>query len=129
MIITKFALRRPVTTLMFFFCFVLTGGTATKLLPLEYFPEIIFPGIFIQIPYPNSTAEEIERLITRPAEEVLSTMTGIERMSSTTSDNSAQIQIQFDWSQQAKIKGVEAREKLDAVRHPNNSRFVTLSKT
>ncbi len=114
--ITKFALRRPITTLMFFFCFVLTGGVATKLLPLEFFPEIIFPGIFIQIPYPNSTAEEIERLITRPAEEVLSTMSGIERLSSTTTDNAAQIQIQFNWSNQAKIKGVEAREKLDAIR-------------
>ena len=116
MYITKFALRRPVTTLMFFFCFVITGGTATKLLPLEFFPEVIFPGIFIQIPYPNSSAEEIERLITRPAEEVLSTMSGIERLNSTTRDNSAQIFIQFDWDQQAKIKGVEAREKLDAIR-------------
>ena len=116
MFITKFALKRPVTTLMFFFCFVVAGGTATKLLPLEYFPEVIFPGIFIQIPYPNSTAEEIERLITRPAEEVLSTMSGIQRLSSTTTDNSAQIQVIFGWSSQAKIKGVEAREKLDAIR-------------
>ena len=61
--ITKFALRRPVTTLMLFFCFVLTGGSATRMLPLERFPEIVFPGIFIQVPYPNSTAEEIERLM------------------------------------------------------------------
>ncbi|RLA05216.1 MAG: AcrB/AcrD/AcrF family protein [Gammaproteobacteria bacterium] len=116
MVITKFALKRPVTTLMFFFCFVVAGGSATKLLPLEYFPEVIFPGIFIQIPYPNSTAEEIERLITRPAEEVLSTMSGIKRLSSTTTDDFAQIQVLFDWSSQAKIKGVEAREKLDAIR-------------
>ncbi len=117
MVITKFALRRPVTTLMFFFCFVLTGGTATRLLPLEFFPEVIFPGIFIQIPYPNASAEEIERLITRPAEEVLSTMSGIQRLNSYTSDSSVQIQIMFDWSEQAKIKGVEAREKLDAIRN------------
>ena len=116
MFITKFALKRPVTTLMFFFCFVIGGGTATKLLPLEYFPEVIFPGIFIQIPYPNSSAEEIERLITRPAEEVLSTMSGINRLMSTTTNNSAQINIFFGWSNQAKIKGVEAREKLDAIR-------------
>ena len=116
MFITKFALKRPVTTLMFFFCFVIGGGTATKLLPLEYFPEVIFPGVFIQIPYPNSSAEEIERLITRPAEEVLSTMSGINRLMSTTTNNSAQINIFFGWSSQAKIKGVEAREKLDAIR-------------
>jgi HAE1 family hydrophobic/amphiphilic exporter-1 len=114
--ITKFALRRPVTTLMFFFCFVIAGGTATKFLPLEFFPEVVFPGVFIQIPYPNSTAEEIERLITRPVEEVLSTMSGITRLRSTSSDNNAQIQVFFDWSAQAKIKGVEAREKIDAIR-------------
>ncbi|MBT8450242.1 MAG: efflux RND transporter permease subunit, partial [Gammaproteobacteria bacterium] len=116
MFITRFALKRPITTLMFFFCFVIMGGSATRLLPLEYFPEVIFPGIFIQIPYQNSTAEEIERLITRPAEEVLSTMSGIDRMSSTTTDNSAQIQIFFGWDAPAKLKGVEAREKLDAIR-------------
>ncbi len=114
--ITEFALKRPITTLMFFFCFVITGSAATRLLPLEYFPEVIFPGIFIQIPYPNSSAEEIERLITRPVEEVVSTMSGIERLSSTTSDNNAQVFIRFDWDQQAKVKGVEAREKLDAIR-------------
>ncbi|PCJ48268.1 MAG: acriflavin resistance protein [Gammaproteobacteria bacterium] len=114
--ITKFALRRPVTTLMFFLCFVIAGGTATKFLPLEFFPEVVFPGIFIQIPYPNSTAEEVERLITRPVEEVLSTMSGIESLRSTSSDDNAQIQVFFDWSAQAKIKGVEAREKIDAIR-------------
>ena len=115
--ITQFALKRPITTLMFFFCFVITGSAATRLLPLEYFPEVIFPGIFVQIPYPNSTAEEIERLITRPVEEVVSTMSGIERLSSFTSDNNSQVFIRFDWDQQAKIKGVEAREKLDAIRN------------
>jgi len=115
--ITKFALKRPITTLMFFFCFVLMGGSATRLLPLEYFPEVVFPGIFIQIPYPNSSAEEIERLITRPVEEVVSTMSGIQLLSSTTSDNNAQVFIRFGWDQQAKIKGVEAREKLDAIRN------------
>jgi HAE1 family hydrophobic/amphiphilic exporter-1 len=117
MFITKFALQRPVTTLMFFFCFVLMGGSATRMLPLERFPEIVFPGIFIQVPYPNSTAEEIERLITRPIEEVVSTMSGIDRLSSFTNDNNATVVIRFDWDQQAKIKGVEAREKIDAIRN------------
>ncbi|NVJ60492.1 MAG: efflux RND transporter permease subunit [Gammaproteobacteria bacterium] len=114
--LTKLAMRRPVTTMMFFLCFLVTGAMTSKLLPLEYFPAISFPGIFIQVPYPNSSAEEIEETITRPMEEVLATMSSIKTLYSTTTDNNAQIFLQFDWEQNARIKGVEAREKIDAIR-------------
>ncbi len=114
--ITQLALKKPVTTLMFFLCCIVTGLLSSRLLPLEYFPSVNFPGIFIQIPYPNSTADEIEKTITRPVEEVLATMSSIQQLYSTTTDNSAQVFLQFDWSQNARIKGVEAREKIDAIR-------------
>ncbi len=114
--LTQLALKRPVTTLMFFVCFLITGALTSKLLPLEYFPAINFPGIFIQVPYANSSAEEIEETITRPMEEVLATMSSIQTLYSTTTDNNAQIFLQFDWDQNARIKGVEAREKIDAIR-------------
>ena len=115
--ITDFSLRRPVTTVMIFFSMVLLGITASRFLPLEYFPEVQFPGIFIQIPYTDSNAEEIEREITRPVEEVLATMSGIQRMRSNTDDQSATIILFFGWDQNAKLKGIEAREKIDAIRH------------
>ncbi len=114
--LTGFALKRPVTTLMVFVSFIVTGAIASRMLPLEYFPEVQFPGIFIQIPYPNATADEIERLITRPAEEVLATMSGIKAMNSETTDNAATIFIRFDWDKEVKLMGMEAREKLDAIR-------------
>ena len=95
---TQIALKRPVTTFMLFLCFLVTGALSSKLLPLEYLPSVNFPGIFIDIPYPNSTAEEIERRITRPAEEVLATMSGVKLMNSTSTDNAAQIFLQFDWN-------------------------------
>ncbi len=115
--LTSFALKRPVTTFMLFICFLLTGGIASRLLPLEYFPSINFPGIFINIPYPNSSAEEIEQSITRPVEEVLATMSSVQNMWSQTTDNNVQVFLQFDWDQNARIKGVEAREKIDAIRN------------
>ena len=66
----------------------LVGLIAARLLPLEKFPDIEFPGIFIQIPYDGSSPEEIERLITRPVEEALATLSGVERMSSTSTETS-----------------------------------------
>ena len=114
---TEIALRRPVTTVVVFVALALVGLIASRLLPLEKFPDIEFPGIFIQIPYAGSSPEEIERLITRPVEEALATLSGVERMFSTSTENDAQIFLQFDWDQNMGAKGIEARSKVDGIRH------------
>ena len=114
---TEIALRRPITTFVVFVALALVGLIASRLLPLEQFPDIEFPGIFIQIPYEGSTPEEIERLITRPVEEALATLSGVERMFSTSTENQSQIFLQFDWDQNMGAKGIEARSKVDSIRH------------
>jgi hydrophobic/amphiphilic exporter-1 (mainly G- bacteria), HAE1 family len=114
--LTALSLRRPVTVAMFFVCMTVIGLLGGNRLPLEFLPDIEFPGIFIQIPYRNSTPEEVERRITRPVEEALATLPGIQRMNSESSDAGAGIFILFDWGEDLAIKGVEARDKIDAVR-------------
>jgi HAE1 family hydrophobic/amphiphilic exporter-1 len=114
---TEFALRRPVTTVVTFVALALVGLIASRLLPLEKFPDIEFPGIFIQIPYPGSTPEEVERLITRPVEEALATLSGVERMFSSSDEGQAQVFLQFGWDQSMGAKGIEARAKVDSIRH------------
>ena len=94
---TEIALRRPVTTVVVFVALATIGLIASRLLPLEKFPDIEFPGIFVQIPYPGSTPEEVERLITRPVEEALATLSGVERMRSSSGEGQSQIVLQFDW--------------------------------
>jgi HAE1 family hydrophobic/amphiphilic exporter-1 len=115
--LTSTSLRRPVTTLMIFACFIVIGVISGKLLPLEYFPDMEFPGIWINIPYPGSTPEEVERQITRPVEEVLATISGIKRMETTSSESGANIQLRFDWGENTAIKALEVREKIDGIRH------------
>ena len=114
---TEFALGRPVTTVVTFVALALVGLIASRLLPLEKFPDIEFPGIFIQIPYAGSTPEEVERLITRPVEEALATLSGVEQMFSTSDEGQAQIFLQFGWDQSMGAKGIEARAKVDSIRH------------
>ena len=114
---TEVALHRPVTTVVVFVALALVGLIASRLLPLEKFPDIEFPGIFVQIPYDGSTPEEIERLITRPVEEALATLSGVERMFSSSTENDAQIFLQFGWDQSMGAKGIEARAKVDGIRH------------
>jgi len=113
---TEIAIRRPVTTVVIFVALSLIGLLASRLLPLEMFPDIEWPGIYVEIPYAGSTPEEVERLITRPVEEALATLSGLERMRSWSQDNRAQIQLEFGWEESMGAKGIEARAKIDAIR-------------
>ncbi|RMD88294.1 MAG: efflux RND transporter permease subunit, partial [Calditrichaeota bacterium] len=115
--LTHTALRRPVTTIMIFVSLFFIGGIAANMLPLEFLPDVDFPGLFIQIPYPNSTPKEVEELITRPVEEVLGTMSDIKEINSDSDENGVSIQIMFDWGEDISIRAVEAREKIESIWH------------
>ena len=112
----RLALHRPVTTVMLFVSLIAVGLVASRLLPLEYFPAVDVPFIVVDIPYPGSTPEEVEREITRPVEEVLATLSGIKELNSRSNPDGAQIEVQFDWGEETAVKAVEARERVEAIR-------------
>jgi HAE1 family hydrophobic/amphiphilic exporter-1 len=126
----RLALDRPVTTIMLFLSLVVIGLTASRLLPLEYFPEVDVPVVVMDIPYQGSSPEEVEREITRPAEEVLATLSGIDRLESRSSANGSQIEVIFEWGTDTAVKAVEARERVEAIRDqlPSDLRRVNVFK-
>jgi len=117
MIHTRFALRRPVTTLMSFVAVSLIGIISTWMLPLELFPDIRFPGLQVRIPYEGSTPAEVEELITRPAEEAISTLSGVRELRSTSSESGAELIVFFDWDRDPAAVAFEVRTKLESIRH------------
>jgi hydrophobic/amphiphilic exporter-1 (mainly G- bacteria), HAE1 family len=128
MLHTRFALRRPVTTLMTFVAVSLIGLISTWMLPLELFPDIRFPGLQVNIPYDGSTPEEVEQLITRPAEEAIATLSGIKEMRSTSSENGAELVVLFEWGRDPAAIGFAVRTKLESIRHefpPSANRILT----
>lgn len=115
--VTELSLHRPVTTIMIFISFVVVGIIASRLVPLEYFPDISFPGAFISVPYPNSTPQEVERNITRPIEEAIATISGLEEISSSSGENQAGIFVRFKMGSDIGLKAMKVKEKIDGVRN------------
>jgi HAE1 family hydrophobic/amphiphilic exporter-1 len=113
---TDFALRRPVTTLMTFAAIAVIGLVSSRLLPLEQYPDISFPFMGAGVPFPGSTPEETEELITRPIEDALATLPGIEEIRSTSTDQDARFEIRFAWGTDINTAAFEVRTKLDSVR-------------
>jgi hydrophobic/amphiphilic exporter-1 (mainly G- bacteria), HAE1 family len=117
MSLAELSLRRPVTAVMCFVSLVVIGLLAAFRLPLEQFPDINVPFIFVSVPYPGSSPQEVERQITRPVEEALSTLPGIASINSTSRADNSGIFLQFsDWDRNIAISASEARDRIDAIR-------------
>jgi hydrophobic/amphiphilic exporter-1 (mainly G- bacteria), HAE1 family len=110
------ALHRPVTTLMVFAAIAVVGLVGARLLPLEQFPDVTFPFMGVTIPYPGSTPEEIEEVITRPVEEALSTLPGIKQVRSQSKSDAAELQIEFEWGTDVDAATFGVRSRLDSIR-------------
>ncbi|HVR80556.1 MAG TPA: efflux RND transporter permease subunit, partial [Luteimonas sp.] len=117
MSIAELSIKRPVTTVMLFVSLFVIGLIAAVRLPLESFPSVTPPLIFVQLPYTGSTPEEVERTVLRPVEEAMSTMSGIKRTEGTARANGADLLVVFtDWERNVAIAASEARERIDAIR-------------
>jgi HAE1 family hydrophobic/amphiphilic exporter-1 len=114
--LSRWALRYPVTASMVLVSVVAVGLISAPKLPLAFLPEVDFPGLEINIPYPNALPAQVEEEITRPAEEALATLSRVRRISSYSSPNSSDINMEFDWGEDIAPLRVEAREKLERIR-------------
>ncbi|MFY0682985.1 MAG: efflux RND transporter permease subunit [Balneola sp.] len=127
---TEISIKRPVTTMMVFISLVVVGFIATRLVPLEYFPQISFPGAFISIPYPNSSPNEVEEQVIRPIEEALATISGVKNINSNAGENNGGISVEFTQGSDIDLKAIEIKEKIESVRNqlPDDFEYYQINK-
>jgi len=92
------------------------GVIALLRLPLAYLPDLDFPGVFINVPYPNASPRQIEEQILKPVEEALATLPGVKKMSSQADADQATVQLFFDWGETVDVARMKVAEKIDEVR-------------
>lgn len=110
--LSSISLKNPTTIIVLTFILALVGMTSYNSMPREAFPEVIIPQIYVGTPYPGNSPLDIEKLITRPLEKEINTITGIDKISSTSVQGYSTIDIQFDFS----VTPTEALRKVkDAV--------------
>jgi HAE1 family hydrophobic/amphiphilic exporter-1 len=112
----EFSIRKPVTIIVAMLIFVTIGIISIIRLPLEMMPDVSFPGLMVQISYPSSSPEEVERIITRPLEDALATVNNLDSLSSTSSSSSSNIHMQFNMGTNMDLASMQIRDKIDQIR-------------
>ena len=96
----SFWLARSTRTI-FFFTIVLTliGIYLAFQVPISVFPETNFPRVVIGVDNGVMPVEQMEVTITRPIENAVNSVPGLETVRSTTSRGSAEVSLFFDWNE------------------------------
>ncbi len=113
--ISAFAVRRRVLTLMTALIVLIVGLVALTRIPIDLMPDITYPTLSISTDYENASPEETEELITRPVEEAMSAVPGVEEVTSVSAEGSSNVRVTFSWGTDLDAASNDIRDRLDRV--------------
>lgn len=109
----RLAIRRPVTMVMMFLTLLVFGLRSYQQLPLDLMPDISYPTLTVRTQYEGAAPEDMEKLITRPLEELLGVVSGMVEISSVSSAGLSDITLEFTWKTDMNAAQQEVRDRLD----------------
>jgi hypothetical protein len=101
---------------MLSFVVVLLGSISLTRLPVDLMPDISFPSLTVRVNYPGVGPLEMEELVTRPIEQAVSAVAGLEQINSTSSEGSSMVRLNFVWGTDLNEAADEVRTRVDRVR-------------
>ena len=113
--LSAFSVHHPIFTVMIFLIVIILGFVSFTRLPIDLMPDITFPTLSVSTSYGNASPEEMEELITRPVEEALAAVPGVEEISSTSSEGSSSVRISFVWGTDLEEASNDVRDRLDRI--------------
>ena len=78
--LAEVCVKRPVFATMFVLTFVVLGIFSYRQLGIDLFPKVDLPTVTVSTRLPGASPEEIESQITKPIEEVLNSISGIDEL-------------------------------------------------
>jgi hydrophobic/amphiphilic exporter-1 (mainly G- bacteria), HAE1 family len=114
--LTRLAIHRPIAILMLVSAFLVVGLIGYSQLPAELNPDIEYPTITVSTTYTGTDPQEMETLITKPIEDSIAGVSGIEEIDSTSEAGLSIVRIQFYFGTDLDTADSEVIQKVDAIR-------------
>ncbi|MDR1045105.1 MAG: efflux RND transporter permease subunit [Candidatus Adiutrix sp.] len=115
MSLSSASIKRPVFTVMVTLIVVTLGTFSLGKIRLDLMPEMTYPVITVSTEYENASPREIEELITKPLEQAVAAITGVEEIYSTSQEGMSRISIKFTWEHNLDEATNDIRDRVDRV--------------
>jgi HAE1 family hydrophobic/amphiphilic exporter-1 len=113
--ISRFSVHRPIFTIMVVLMVLLLGAISLLRLPIDLMPDISYPTLSISCTYENAGPEEIEELITRPIEQAVSAVPGVDELTSVSVEGQGTVRVTFSWGTDLDAAANDIRDRLDRI--------------
>lgn len=114
--LSAIAIRRPVFVVMVTLGFLVLGAVGFSRLGTDLFPDVSFPVVAINVPYPGASPSEVESQVTRPIEDVVVGVNGIDRVRSFSRDSLSTVIVFFTLSTPIQDAATQVRERVAQIR-------------
>ncbi|BDV42972.1 resistance-nodulation-cell division efflux transporter [Geotalea uraniireducens] len=112
--ISRLFILRPVATTLLMIAILLAGAIAYKQLPVAALPQVDYPTIQVRTFYPGASPDVMATSVTAPLERQFGQMPGLTQMTSTSSNGSSTITLQFSLELSLDVAEQEVQAAINA---------------
>jgi len=116
MSLPRLAVGRPIGAIIIYSIVVLIGLIGLISLPIDLLPDITFPRLTISTDYPGAGPEEVENLVSRILEEAVSSVAGVQDVTSTSSEGNSRVTITFPFGRDLDAAAADVRVAIERTR-------------
>ena len=113
--LSKFSVKKPYTVFVGVVLVLILGYVSFTSMQTDLLPDMNLPYAIVYTTYIGASPEEVETVVTRPVEQSMATISNIENISSTSSENLSVVVLEFAQSANMDAVTIDIREKLDQV--------------
>ena len=113
--IADLCIKRPVFATMINLFIVVLGWFSLSSIGIDQFPNVELPIISVTTTLRGASPEEMETSVTKPLEEIINTVQGIDELSSVTIEGVSQIVVQFFLERNRDIAAQDVRDKVNTI--------------
>lgn len=128
--LSSLSVQRPVLAIVMSIVIIIFGIIGFNFLGVREYPSVDPPIITVRTNYTGANADVIESQITEPLEEEINGIAGIRTLTSTSSEGSSSIRVEFELGQDLETAANDVRDKVSGARRslPDDAEPPTVSK-
>ncbi len=114
--IPHFSVKHPVTITMLVLVIAIFGIISFTNLGLDFLPDITYPIVSVVTNYPGASPQDIEELITKPLEGIISTVKNVKKVTSVSFEGASVLLVEFEWGTNIDFAAQDIRDSIDIIK-------------
>src|ERR671911_3002952 len=113
--LAELCVRRPVFASVLILSLTVVGAFAFGQLSVDRLPQVDFPTVAVTTRLPGAAPEQVESEVTDKIEEAVNTISGIDTLTSTSSEGVSQVVVSFRLEKNADVATQEVRDRINRI--------------